>query len=371
MLYDYHRIDGNVHAYYIVTGYKVDAVDADVEMSDPLEELEDAKKVRRRGVLVVAEEGLEGARRTFVDGGAVAVFSLQRKQLKNMAVLSLCEKEVMGKDRVEVDIKKYGTIVNEMAKRREGIKPKVEAMPAKNVIVGKAREGETEKEKEAKMEEVLNKKKAEKKEEKKEVKEEKVKPPVKNSTAKTATVPAMRQPGIWASWGNAPKKAVKEKEKEAETLKMETESEDEEDEEVEDVKPVRDTSEDIRRREERDEELRRMMEEEDDVIMTDDPVEESAPEPEPEPEQEPEPVKPESQDYVQSAGGRRRGKRKVMKKVQSRDEDGYLVTKMEAAWESFSEDEPAPPKPKVSQTTVKGNGKKGQGNIRSFFMKKE
>ncbi|EXJ55889.1 hypothetical protein A1O7_08820 [Cladophialophora yegresii CBS 114405] len=39
---------------------------------------------------------------------------------------------------------------------------------------------------------------------------------------------------------------------------------------------------------------------------------------------------------------RRRGKRKVMKKRTTKDEDGYLVTKEEAVWESFSEDEPEP-----------------------------
>lgn len=53
-----------------------------------------------------------------------------------------------------------------------------------------------------------------------------------------------------------------------------------------------------------------------------------------------------------------------------------IVTKEEAVWESFSEDEPvaAKPKPKVSAAaTAKGKKaaeKKGQGNIMSFFGKK-
>lgn len=82
---------------------------------------------------------------------------------------------------------------------------------------------------------------------------------------------------------------------------------------------------------------------------------------------------------------RRRGKRKVMKKRTMKDEDGYLVTKEEAVWESFSEDEPVsqsqpksslPPKtqsqPKSSAGSSKAAGKgpaKG-GNIMSFFGKK-
>ena len=83
---------------------------------------------------------------------------------------------------------------------------------------------------------------------------------------------------------------------------------------------------------------------------------------------------------------RRRGRRKVVKKRTMKDEEGYLVTKEEAVWESFSEDEPTSrPKltaafpiktqsqPKKSSTgTGKTSGKpagKG-GSIASFFGKK-
>ena len=80
---------------------------------------------------------------------------------------------------------------------------------------------------------------------------------------------------------------------------------------------------------------------------------------------------------------RRRGKRKVMKKRTTKDEEGYLVTKEEAVWESFSEDEPvSQPKPKASfstkpQSQSKASGGKvagktaGKGgNIMNFFGKK-
>jgi DNA polymerase delta subunit 3 len=82
---------------------------------------------------------------------------------------------------------------------------------------------------------------------------------------------------------------------------------------------------------------------------------------------------------------RRRGRRKVMKKRTMKDEEGYLVTKEEAVWESFSEDEPvSQPKSKAAFPTKtpsylksstgsgKASGKvagKG-GNIMSFFGKK-
>lgn len=52
------------------------------------------------------------------------------------------------------------------------------------------------------------------------------------------------------------------------------------------------------------------------------------------------------------------------------------MTKEEPAWESFSEDEPAPKKIKVpsaagmNKPASKKGGKPGQGNIMSFFGKK-
>ncbi|KIX08748.1 uncharacterized protein Z518_03405 [Rhinocladiella mackenziei CBS 650.93] len=83
---------------------------------------------------------------------------------------------------------------------------------------------------------------------------------------------------------------------------------------------------------------------------------------------------------------RRRGKRKVMKKRTTKDEDGYLVTKEEAVWESYSEDEPEPaptqrkkemPRSSFgggtgktqSQVGKSGAAKRG-GSIMSFFGKK-
>lgn len=97
---------------------------------------------------------------------------------------------------------------------------------------------------------------------------------------------------------------------------------------------------------------------------------------------------------------RRRGKRKVTKKRTVKDEDGYLVTKEEVGWESYSEEEPepavapvkkvAPPKSTTtssfgsnkSQNQSAGSQKGGAGgggaksapkkggNIMSFFGKK-
>lgn len=105
------------------------------------------------------------------------------------------------------------------------------------------------------------------------------------------------------------------------------------------------------------------------------------------------PAPPQEKETVTVEGGRRRGRRRVMKKRTMKDEEGYLgmslsiksnhviitnsyiVTKEEATWESFSEDEPVAPKPKpavIVAPVKKGKGeaaKKGQGSIMSFFGK--
>lgn len=103
-------------------------------------------------------------------------------------------------------------------------------------------------------------------------------------------------------------------------------------------------------------------------------------------------TKPEPEETVTVSDGRRRGRRRVMKKKTVQDEEGYLgtlkstkivfdlelteriVTREEAAWESFSEEEPAPKKAKVSAAPTTAKTKKaapkGQGNIMSFFSKK-
>lgn len=95
------------------------------------------------------------------------------------------------------------------------------------------------------------------------------------------------------------------------------------------------------------------------------------PEPIPEPKQEP---KKRAAEEPAAAPARRRGKRKVMKEVQMKDDEGYLVTKQEAAWESYSEDEKVKPEPvkveKKAPAGKKGAPAKGQGNLMSFFGKK-
>ncbi|KAJ5098091.1 Six-hairpin glycosidase [Penicillium argentinense] len=139
---------------------------------------------------------------------------------------------------------------------------------------------------------------------------------------------------------------------------------------------------------EREEKLKQMMEDEDADGMIPSSrrlsewipyasTDEEMPDADDEPQREPTPVEPsppskpiELKEEATSQGGRRRGKRQVMKKRTVKDEEGYLVTREEPTWESFSEDEPAPVKKKTAGNVPKGKGAKpGQGNIMSFFGK--
>lgn len=168
-------------------------------------------------------------------------------------------------------------------------------------------------------------------------------------------------------------------------------------------------------RKEREEELKRMMEEDDDDVeeekeREDTPIEEPEEEPEeaPAPEVPKEPEEPAEVISASTGDGRRRGRKRVMRKKQVMDDQGYLgksyfvnsescekkcllyrqltslclsVTIQEAAWESFSEDDTPSSSAKQAKPVVaapatasaakgKKAGAKGQGNIMSFFSKK-
>lgn len=139
-------------------------------------------------------------------------------------------------------------------------------------------------------------------------------------------------------------------------------------------------------RTEREEKLRQMMDDDDDdeeddngegndVNENSEMVDASSPSnpidaPEPSKSQSPSPPPP----APEVSNGRRRGQRKVMKKKTMKDAEGYLITKEEPVWESFSEeDKPTPvPKPKMQVEGNKGkvtSSAKGQGNLMSFFGK--
>ncbi|KAI5201630.1 hypothetical protein E4T39_05144 [Aureobasidium subglaciale] len=127
---------------------------------------------------------------------------------------------------------------------------------------------------------------------------------------------------------------------------------------------------------EREDELRKMMDMEDEP-MAEAPTKtigaEGSGDAEDESDVQPQTAE-EPMETVTVSDGRRRGRRRVMKKKTVQDEEGYLVTREEPGWESFSEEEPAPKKAKVAAAPAPAKMKKaapkGQGNIMSFFSKK-
>ncbi|KAF2152433.1 hypothetical protein K461DRAFT_294098 [Myriangium duriaei CBS 260.36] len=213
------------------------------------------------------------------------------------------------------------------------------------------------------------------------------KPPAPKAEAPHKPAPSLKRDrsSIMSSFAKTPApapKKVAEKEEEGPALS----DEDFDPDDVEDGMDLDDGGEaqEGKSKREREEELKAMMdlddEEDKEMVDAETPVVE---EKEEEPEAIDHPVaKVEEQEpdgMVQVENGRRRGRRRVMKKRTVKDEEGYLVTKEEAVWESFSEDEaPAPKKtrpetktaPAATTTTTKKGAAKGQSGIMSFFAKR-
>ncbi|CUS08996.1 unnamed protein product [Tuber aestivum] len=209
---------------------------------------------------------------------------------------------------------------------------------------------------------------------------------------------------LFTSWGNAANKKAESNlsstahspKTEEVPVRMELGSEEEEG-----FEPtlLRDTAEDVKKRRERDDELTKMIEMSDDegmfvlanLILTDikakpkrrvreyvsdeeeEELEEQVPEVQKPPEDEPVELPTGSVVSAVTKGGRRCGRRKVNKKVQVKDEDGYLVTKLEPVWESFLKEEPTPkpkPKPKPAPKGKKKSTGPGtrQGSINSYLF---
>ena len=166
----------------------------------------------------------------------------------------------------------------------------------------------------------------------------------------------------------------------------------------------------VQRKKEREEKLRRMMDDSDEdptlvskqdaVLLKKEDYDSEDPDEIPTSAQKPSAAATDTAPPNKGSPGRRRGRRKVKKRISTRDKDGYLVVSHEMVWESYSEDEvaariplaptPAAQKPMVEkeeekqkEDAVLDGGKKkraaavvqkkigqGQGNIMNFFGKK-
>lgn len=439
MLYDFHSWQnsieaGKVHATYIILGTRKPTAqsDGDVEMASSAPEVEYYdSEVPTQSLTLVTEERLKGMH--ISQGTQEISLTWLRRSCRVLIRHLLCSLQLgcspcqgkssglairhssdvfqelqlltdvsrealqVGEDNYAEDAKTYGTISNPGMKKRtrKGKRPSPAPAPAPA-----EKKPALSKQISAVKEEPAAKVKAE---------------PEPAASASSATPAASAAPAAPAKKvAPAPKKnsiamafsktKPKKATSAASTPKTDTQSpalsDDGEDDEAPVPAPLPKKAEDgtaRRSRQDREAELRRMMEEEseeeedepEEKEDEDEPMEEA---PEPEAEAEPETqADQEPAEVVASSGtGRRRGKRRVMKKKQAMDKDGFLVTSQEMVWESFSEDEapaPAPAAPAASAKTKStaastpasgasqgGKGKKAapkvQGNIMSFFSKK-
>ncbi|KAI0127164.1 DNA polymerase subunit Cdc27 [Xylariales sp. AK1849] len=383
MLFEFHKWQndkrpGTLHATYLVYGTpkKAEEQDGDVEMTDSMSEsgLPFSDEAPTHTLTLVQEEQLHEVLQQYEEVTSIHVYSLAPHPLKDLQLLADTARSVNNMSVVDESpgsVEVYGAISNPGVRKRErkGAMPKpapvVKAEP--KPLVKQEAKAVVEDEPKAAQPAPARETKA----------------PVK-TTKKGAAVPGLKRQsssGIGQMFAKAaanPKKPAAKPTSETpsapESPALSDEGED--DSEMLDVKP--DTTEAGKARKTRQAELRRMMDESDEEpeAKVDSPVEElieeepSPPEPEPKAEEGP-------AEIVSSTGdGRKRGRRRVTKKKQVMDDQGYLVTIQEQGWESFSEDEAPPPSkaPKIEKAAPAAKGKKGaakgQGNIMSFFSKK-
>ncbi|KZM25864.1 uncharacterized protein EKO05_0009231 [Ascochyta rabiei] len=405
------RKPNSIHATYLISGTKRTTSEPnntngrsgeDVSMrsspfmsSMPEPEEQEEEPVKKSTILLVREEELAKTRAEFSEEASIHIYSLEPGPLENMSILASCNHEVHSKFADEDPLERwrvYGSIQNPYIKRRTAkyAPPPVASAPTKPAD--------------------------------KPAMKPTAKPPVAAQLRKDASTSSRRgsaseddasgrstpQPAgapatlkrsdstksggtknktagdIFKSFAKAkakPKEAARSNEStpapvQDEPMQGMSEDEGDENDEPEVQVDVEKMEAAKKARNERAEKLRKMMDD-DDEDMPDAPAAKEQLEQEPEASQSQEadaPKADEPEPTVTVQNGRRRGRRRVMKKKTVKDEEGYLVTKEEAVWESFSEDEPeakrAKPAPKPA-ATAKGKpaGKKGQGSIASFFKK--
>ncbi|TGZ84804.1 hypothetical protein EX30DRAFT_337272 [Ascodesmis nigricans] len=378
-----------------------------------------------RTVIVVPQEKLEGSKKKFERLSAIHVYSVESAPLSDLSSISTTGNTVWLEysEIAPKDMRKYGCVVNPEAKKKSGshiiptaapslpslrVDSKIKSTPPSSTTSKTSKSSAAtsffgKKKSTTKTEDTIKKEESTQ-EEPAPVKEQKLKaePMKRTASGSGQTSRTSSQKNFMSNWQAASKK----QDKKAAAQKLDTDSEGEVEEE-EPVMSSKDAAEIARKKAEQRAALEAMMDDDDDdEFSTIQPpgsatVNEPMKDPTPPPAQEPEPetstpsVAPSTASTEASTSqpaARRRAKRKVMKKRQFKDEDGYLVTREEAVWESYSEDEPEPSSkhrrivaikasPKTETDTDEGEDgkkkkagakKKGgqQGNIMSFFQKK-
>lgn len=441
MLFEFHqkenkRKEGSVYATYMLAGIKkvprIHGHDApkttngDVTMpsSPPLppssmpaasqvtEQLEQASPVFVRTVALCREEDLDTVRAQFETITSIHIYSLSPGRIPDLQSLSDTARSIFADHHSKQDPlihnKDYGIIQNPHVRRRKGKRPMNVNAPQPKIQPAKEEKPNPTVKQEPKNEDTSTSR-----------------PSSRDSTAtqesSSKTKPALKRDGsslfkAFAKQSAKPKLERKDTSASAASSNTDAKMGGMEDEEgqSEDEAIFLDTgttkskkrpAEVQKEKEERQAKLRKMMED-DDEEETEVPKVEDAVEDKNEP-----PAAMSGKDAIAPSGDgdnvewsdsdtenkrkeaevktepkRRRGRRKVMKKRTMKDDEGFLVTREEEAWESFSEDEPeqtkkpvvaapkssAPSKPSSQKSSApKSSGTAGKKkDIMSFFGKK-
>ncbi|KXL50038.1 hypothetical protein M433DRAFT_88910 [Acidomyces richmondensis BFW] len=411
MLEDFHRKQnakksGSVHATYLLTGTRRNEQstqsngmhnrdkdgDTVMQSSPPFPSSSAAKSeeaevepVPLKSVVLVKEEHLEQAKATFEDITSLHVYSLEAHGLGDLQLLTECNRKIAASYASEDPLqatRQYGVIQNPKVKRRtlgrKSLQPPADRLnaigPAERAVLTAPRMLKTSDEGLLQDSNLLSQSSS-----------ANVPPdaPMKPKTAKK------QSSDIFKSFAksktklknNEPQQSVDgSPAREVEDEPMMDFSEEEADDVTDDEATEKLSVPTGKSKKEREAELKAMMDKEDEVAegSAQSMPNKAAQEDEEDITVDRLPVEmiEEPQETVVVENGRRRGRRRVMKKKTVKDEDGYLVTKEEAVWESFSEDDPVPKKAKLpsASSTNKPGAKKmakaGQGNIMSFFSKK-
>ncbi|CAI9628279.1 dna polymerase subunit cdc27 protein [Alternaria burnsii] len=345
--------------------------------------------VKETRILLVPETDLEKTRSELEDGSTAHIYSLEAGALK-LSILSLCNHEVVAEYTDEDPLERwrvYGSIRNQHIKKRTAkyAPSTASSKPATNSVmmpVTKAAISLSMKGKESSTSTRRGSASEDNTSDRSTPQPSAGSTTLKRGDSKSGAKKDKATGDLFKSFAKAKPKA-KEAEKSQESTPalveyepMQGMSEDEGDPDDEpEIKIDEEKNEAARKaREERAERLRKMMEDDDEEMPDAPATADSQPEaPSTAATDTTEPAEGEA--TVTVTNGRRRGRRRVMKKKKVKDEDGYLVTKEEAVWESFSEEEPTTKKAKPASakpsSSAKGKnaGKKGQGSIASFFKK--
>ncbi|KAJ5178418.1 uncharacterized protein N7500_001117 [Penicillium coprophilum] len=405
ILFEFHRNENakkphTVHATYVISGIQKapepaptngHADDEDDMMASipylsssmPNQDA-DSDSIRTTSIVLAREEDLEDAKSTFQSISTIHVYSLEPTALPDLNVLVDSNREIARtygqEDPLEFG-KQWGMIQNRNVKRRTGARPPPLAASAVKAPTTKPSKPSIESTVPAKRplqkEASSSKAEATKSDELKSEPSSAANPQTSaNPSGKAAPARPKGNGNLFSSFAKAkPKTKVSTPAESAAPSAEDVVLDDASEEEAEELFPDstdKAAAANRENRKEREEKLKKMMDDDDDEA-DDEEMPDADEEPrEPTPVEQPPPSKPaELKEEVTVQGGRRRGKRQVMKKKTVKDEEGYLVTREEATWESFSEDEPVPKKkPAVNVPKAKAGKAAGQGNIMSFFGKK-